>query len=241
MSTNVTGQRTVRPRFVWLGVVVVVVGGVLVAAGLIDSMKALWIAGLVVLAGGALLCLRGGIMYDAGAHATLGNQLEHAMKGEELSGVAPGAMVDVPEERAAEIERPSAVEPLEDPQLAAWVDVASPSGWVMLLAAFAVVGSEWTLMTDSLNGQNNGYIDTAAAIFLGLAGLRCLSPGVHPVAGMIGALAGVGLLLQGVFASEQGIGLQFVRFGCGGIAVVAGLAVVVAARQARRRMAMAES
>lgn len=125
---------------------------------------------------------------------------------------------------------------LHDPEESGWAGLEGPCGWVMLLCAIAVVGSEWTLMTDSLSGQNNGYVDTAAAIFLGLAGLRCaFSPGQHPRAGIVGALAGVGLVLQAIFASDEVDGLMVIRYGAGGIAIAAGLTVVAGALATRRR------
>jgi hypothetical protein len=112
-------------------------------------------------------------------------------------------------------------------------DLVPPCGWFLLLCAAALIGSEWMLMGDDLNGQNNGYIETGASICMGLAGLRCLSPGPHPIAGAIGALAGVGVLLQAVFASEQSIGDHVVRYGTGAIALIAGVVVLWAAATAR--------
>ncbi|WGL51034.1 hypothetical protein P5P86_13790 [Nocardioides sp. BP30] len=235
MSSSSRDQPRIRPRPLWAGVAVVIVGGCLLAVGLIASLTALWIAGIVVLAAGALLCLRGGIMYDAGAHTSPGREMHHVVTGGELEGVTPGERLDLPEARAlVAADAARTVELYSEvpgPFVSPWLAV--PSGWVMLMCSVSLIVSEWMLMGDSVNSQNNSYIETAGAIFLGLAGMRCLSPGVHPGAGLVSILTGVGIVLQAVFASEQSIGDHVVRYGTGGIAVLAGLAVLAAARSER--------
>lgn len=159
------------------------------------------------------------------------------MQGEQMPGAVSG---DTRDERHDHEGRVRAVgEPAPRLQLESATpaevrrDLLGPCGWVMLMCAAVLVGAECTLMGDSLNGQNNGYVETGAAIFLGLAGLRCLSPGVHPVAGVLGVLTGVGVLVQAVFASEQSLGDHVVRYGTGGIAVIVGLVAMWASAAAR--------
>jgi 1,4-dihydroxy-2-naphthoate octaprenyltransferase len=79
-STQKVETHTVRPRWTWIALVVMVAGLVLIAAGVVAQSWTWAIPGLVVLAVGGIAALYGGFFYDvqggASATAHLGDVVE---------------------------------------------------------------------------------------------------------------------------------------------------------------------
>jgi hypothetical protein len=74
---------TVRPRWTWIGLVVMLAGLILIAIGIIVPSWAYAIPGLIVLAVGAVPAVYGGFFYDVQGGASLRNQMRDAVEGKE--------------------------------------------------------------------------------------------------------------------------------------------------------------
>ena len=94
---------TVRPRFVWLGLIVGLAGAIVIGLGVSFQSWAWAIPGIVVLAIGAALGMRGGVMYDANK-ASVGDELKEAVHGDTREGIKPGEMIDDPKARETSYE-----------------------------------------------------------------------------------------------------------------------------------------
>ena len=96
-------QPTVRPRYVWLGLILGLIGAVVIGLGISFESWAWAIAGIVVLAIGGALALLGGVIYDAhpGPRSVRSKQ---ALHGDTREGIAPGDMVDDPKARETSLE-----------------------------------------------------------------------------------------------------------------------------------------
>lgn len=75
--------RTVRPRWTWIALLVMFVGMLLVAWGIIVGSWAWVVPGLVVLAAGAGLALYGGFFYDVQGGGSVSAQAEDVIHGAE--------------------------------------------------------------------------------------------------------------------------------------------------------------
>ena len=78
-----SGTHTVRPRWTWIALVVMIAGLVLVAVGVIVESWSWAIPGLVVLALGAAAALYGGFFYDVQGGASASAQLKDVVEGNE--------------------------------------------------------------------------------------------------------------------------------------------------------------
>jgi hypothetical protein len=74
---------TVRPRWTWIGLLVMLVGLVLVAIGISLTSWAWAIPGLVLFAVGAGVGLYGGLMYDVQGGSSARIQMREAVEGRE--------------------------------------------------------------------------------------------------------------------------------------------------------------
>jgi hypothetical protein len=80
---------TVRPRWTWIGLLVMLVGLVLVAVGISLTTWAWAIPGLVLFAVGGGVALYGGLMYDVQGGSSARTQMHEVMEGREYE--FPGA------------------------------------------------------------------------------------------------------------------------------------------------------
>ena len=85
------GERThtVRPRWTWVGLAVMITGLVLIAIGIIVQTWAWAVPGLVVLAVGGAAALYGGMFYDVQGGSSLSAQAREVAEGTEYE--FPGA------------------------------------------------------------------------------------------------------------------------------------------------------
>ena len=221
-----TRTHAVKPRHVWSGLAAAIAGASLLGLGLsVDSPT--WAAtGSGVLAVGAAVAVRGGILRDAFRTSPVGAELRHVLRGTERPGVVPGEMVHNPAAERAARAATRTTAALEAERHAAATPPWSPAaGWVLLLVTLVLVGSQWELVAHNATGRSNSYRDTGLAILVGLAGLRfALSPGRHVVAGAIAAVAGAGLVLGGLLAVHDDGGLVVVEGVCGALTLVAVIA-----------------
>ena len=217
-----TGEHVVKPRWVWGGLVVALVGGSLVVLGMSTASLAWAICGAALLLVGASLAGRGGILHDAyrtPSQAT--EELAQALAGGEHQGVAPGEMVDNPDaqrdaRRTAHTARALLAESYATPA-PEWSPVA---GWLLVLVTLVLVAPQWYLVAHDATGRANSFRDTGLAVLIGLAGLRfVVASGRHLASGGIAALAGVGLVLGGLLADHHRAGLAGYEVLCGAVTI----------------------
>jgi hypothetical protein len=102
MSEQKTSGTThkVRPRWIWLALVVMVAGLVLIAVGIIATSWPPAVIGLVLVALGGGAGLYGGFFYDVQGGASLGAQFHDVVEGNERE--FPGAGTKRSEEQVKE-------------------------------------------------------------------------------------------------------------------------------------------
>ncbi len=83
---------TVRPRWTWIALVVMVVGLVLIGAGIIAQSWAWALPGIVVLALGGIAALYGGFFYDVQGGASASAQARDVIEGNEHEFPGAGTM-----------------------------------------------------------------------------------------------------------------------------------------------------
>lgn len=76
-------SHTVRPRWTWIALAVMIAGLVLIGIGVIATSWAWAVPGLVVLALGGVAALYGGFFYDVQGGASLSAQMHAVASGEE--------------------------------------------------------------------------------------------------------------------------------------------------------------
>ena len=89
--------RTVRPRWTWIALVVMLAGVILVAVGIIARSWTWAIPGLVLLAVGGIAALYGGFFYDVQGGSSVKSQLHDVVEGGEHEFPAAGTMRSEPE------------------------------------------------------------------------------------------------------------------------------------------------
>jgi predicted membrane channel-forming protein YqfA (hemolysin III family) len=85
-------KHTVRPRWTWIALVVMILGLVLIGAGISAASWAWAIPGLVLLAVGGVAALYGGFFYDVQGGASLGQQVHDVKEDNEFEFPGAGTM-----------------------------------------------------------------------------------------------------------------------------------------------------
>ncbi|HET8663637.1 MAG TPA: hypothetical protein VFM08_04910 [Nocardioides sp.] len=83
---------TVRPRWTWIALVVMIAGLVLIGAGIIAESWAWAVPGLVLLVVGGAVALYGGFFYDVQGGASVSSQLQDVKEGKEREFPGAGTM-----------------------------------------------------------------------------------------------------------------------------------------------------
>jgi drug/metabolite transporter (DMT)-like permease len=218
-------RHLVRPRWVWLGLLVALLGACLLGLGVavLDGPTA--IIGAVVLLVGAAAGLRGGVLYDARPALDLRAELRDVLDANVHPGVAPGDSVRDPavvrEAARADATRQFLEESSRHPPGTRWAPVA---GWALLLLAAVLVVMQGALAAHTTTGRSTSVRDAGLAVLLGLAGLvLATTRGHHPVAMAIVALAGLGLLGSGLLADHDHTATAVVEVVGGWLAVLLAL------------------
>ena len=81
MTERSSDTHTVRPRWTWIALLVMTIGLVLVAVGVIVQSWSWAVPGLVVLAVGGATALYGGFFYDVQGGASAGTQVKDVVEG----------------------------------------------------------------------------------------------------------------------------------------------------------------
>lgn len=229
MSEHETAGRRrrhlVRPRWVWGGLVIALLGACVLGLGVSRLSWSMSIFGTVLLLVGAVGSLHGGVLYDAVPGFALRKEMRQVREGDVHEGVAPGDTVSTPAARRDAIRSNQITRELEaaagHPGHVAWAPVA---GWVLLLVVAVLVMSQWELVAHTATGRSNSFRDTGLAIVLGLAGLRlAVTPGRHSIAAGVTMLAGLALILGGLLADHDHVGLVIVEVTSGLLAMLCSL------------------
>lgn len=240
-ETTSTGQsgshRThVRPRAVWGGLALALVGVALAGAGLILGSWPVAGGGALVLVMGAGVSLAGGIMRDATTRLTPARAVRAVRQGEVHDGVEPGRQASTAAAREEAVRLSDMTHRLHaaarKPADLAWAPVA---GGMLLLGAAVLLVSQWELVAHTATGRSNSFRDTAAVILLGLAGLRlALIPGRHVIASGVAGLVGAGLVVTGILATHDHVALAAVETTTGAVAIISAVTAAVSASGSRR-------
>lgn len=84
----------VRPRLVWLALLVLVAGMVVVAAGMMVDVLAVILAGVVVFLAGLVMAWRSGFFYDVHTSSSMAAEVQDVVRDESHLGPDPSARVD---------------------------------------------------------------------------------------------------------------------------------------------------
>lgn len=220
-----TRRPLVRPRWVWGGLAVALAGlGVL---GLGIALLSLWcsITGAALLVLGAASSVAGGIMYDASPELSAGTEMRQIVRGDVHEAVSTRESVREPKRTA-----PRGTDHRQNrrpPQSA--TNHLSPTrtdrGLVPARDHYLRSRQPTLVPAHSANGHDSALRDTGLVILSGLAGIRIATGvGRHLMAVALATLAGLGLLLGGLFAQHDRTDLVIVETTCGVITIVLALA-----------------
>ncbi|MBA8803297.1 hypothetical protein FB382_001588 [Nocardioides ginsengisegetis] len=220
-----TRRPLVRPRWVWGGLAVALAGlGVL---GLGIALLSLWcsITGAALLVLGAASSVAGGIMYDASPELSAGTEMRQIVRGDVHEAVSTRESVREPNARLHAAQTTARTDALLRARPTTSRPLAPIAGWSLLgITTFVVVSQPWFL-AHSANGHDSALRDTGLVILSGLAGIRIATGvGRHLMAVALATLAGLGLLLGGLFAQHDRTDLVIVETTCGVITIVLALA-----------------
>jgi hypothetical protein len=218
-------QHQVRPRVVWTGLGIALIGAVLAAVGIMADSVTISLVGAAVTLVGAGVGWAGGALYDAVPAAAFGNEIHRIASGQAREGIVAGQMVDDPVARRAArrtAERTARIE--QDAARWRGGSLTGPAGAVMLLVALVLVLAQWSFVHDDVTGRLDSYGETITATILGLAGLRCVSAARrHRIASTVAMVAGVAIVLQGVLVGHDTASLAVLEIACGAVAIGCGL------------------
>ncbi len=221
-----TSPAPVRPRWVWGGLLLALVGTSVLGVGVAVLSWTVALAGGALLVLGAAASLRGGILHDAVRRPDLGDELRGVRDGDVHPGVGAGlasgprARRDATETNHDTRELEAATRPHPG------VRWAPAAGWLLLVTSAVVTTSQWALVAHTPTGRHDNYLYAGVAVVLGLAGLRVVTaPGRHPVAVGASLLGGLVLVVNGLLGEHDNTGPATVEVSCG---ILAALCAVVA-------------
>ena len=223
-APHATSTRQVRPRWVWTGLALAVLGLMLLAAGVIELSWTWVVPGLVVLGVGVSVSAYGGVLSDSRTGHP-GQELSEVQHGEVHQGASPGAVVHA--QHAEEVSRRA--DATRHELLAASGRVGRPNlspvgGGLGLLTCTWLTVAQWTIYPMSLVGQNNALRDLGVALVVALAALRVAVAGPRRAAPAVMLAGGVALLLFGALMPHHSAAVRWNELLCG-LLVVAGAAM----------------
>jgi hypothetical protein len=198
------GKHLVRPRLVWGGLLLALVGAITIGVAVGVSSRTVAIAGIVLLVVGGLVGWRGGALYDATSEFALDEAVQEVKEGDTHEGTKPGDQVRSPEAHRESLRADRTRQATTAGTLRARRPGLSVLGAILLLAGAAFVLAMQGEYPHSHTGQINGLRDLGMAVVAGLVGLLVLfSPRRHPVAAGLALLCAVGMALQAVLARHD--------------------------------------
>ncbi|NYD40515.1 hypothetical protein [Nocardioides panaciterrulae] len=218
-------QPTVKPRGVWLGLILALAGAVLIGLGVAFTSWIWAIAGVVVLLVGGTVGVRGGVMYDAHRVAPK-DEVKQAVHGEQREGVKPGAMLEDPKVRrkSRELDRVRLLEEYSS-RNAPRPPLANAAAMVAALVGLFLLVAQWGLYPIGYVSQTNANWSLGFSILCSAGALRILfgQPGRHLLSTLVILLCGVGLVLRGFLANHEIGGTVGAEVACGVLLLLSGV------------------
>lgn len=225
-SERAGGQHLVRPRRVWGGLGLALLGAVVLGLGVSLTSWAWSVPGVVLLLAGGVLGAAGGGLYDVRS-GSVSTELEDVRRGEVHEGVAPGEMVEDPQaqQKSHDLDR-QREELIRRTHEAPRPPLAPMGAAVALLVAVFLLVAQWELYPIGKLPQTNANWSLGFAVLAGLAALRLLGAqrGRHPLAALLVVASGAGLLLRAFLASHETGSTTAAEATCGVLLVLSGLA-----------------
>ena len=166
-------RHLVRPRWVWGGLLLALIGAGTLGLGLIVLSATVSVVGATVLLLGATASLRGGVLYDAVPNLAVRREFRQVREGDVHPGTAPGDTLPTTAARRDTAETNRSTRSREAAALhhgdVRWAPVA---GWILLVVTIVLTASQWELVAPTVTGRANSFRDTGLAILLGVTGLR---------------------------------------------------------------------
>lgn len=191
-------EHIVRPREVWGGVVLAIVGMALVAWGVIGGSVAIAVGGVVVGAVALGIAWRGGILYDAHARSDLTAELEAVEEGAEYHGASPEQNVRarLPRRESEEIaRRRRRVDTRPQEPLSTSSARAAPT-LLLALAAWTFFGQFLLALPFEETAVDTRIRVSGIAVALALAALALRQASPSKIALGVSALCGLALVLS---------------------------------------------
>lgn len=223
-----SGRHLVRPRLVWGGLALAVVGVVAIGLGLTVLGRPVWIGGVAALLVGAVLAWRGGILNDAGSGLRPEEEAQAVIHGDVHEGVHPGQAVESPRAQHTAAELAHQTRALQAATRSAPAPAFTPAaGWVLILACVVVIVAQWGIVAHSATGRDNSFRDTGLAIVIGLCGVRLALPtGRHHLTVAITTAAGVCFVLVAFLAAHDHTAIAVLEATVGVLVVGAALSAL---------------
>lgn len=172
-------DHVVRPRWVWAGVAAALAGTALAGFGVASWSLTPVVVGVVVSATGAVVALRGGILYDTHGVRPVRAELTELRRGAVHPGTAPGDMVTEPQVRRGAIASSmTAARAVAASEAATRPGLLRAGGMLLLAGAGLVLGAQG-LYAHTHVGQHHATRDLGLAVLAAFSGLRFLV-GVRP-------------------------------------------------------------
>ena len=199
-------QPTVRSRWVWGGLLAMIVGAIVVGVGVAVTDGVVSAVGAVVLVAGGAAAMRGRILNDVRAHPSVGQALTDVEEGNAHAGADPMDRVEDEGIRDRAREMTQRKRELLHP---AYVAERAPLwplgvGLLFVCAAWLVIAT-WAIDPFTPTGQGVGLRDSGIAVVLGVvaAWMRRPNSGPAPVAWGVSAVCGVALVLLGSLTAHD--------------------------------------
>jgi hypothetical protein len=229
MATG-THETTVRPRIIWSGVTIALLGMVDTGLMMVLPVDAIWIVvGVVIIAAGLLLSWSGGVMgYVEGG----------AGRGSDTTGVLPGARAHDPEA----IENAVTATRQADAQLGKATDLTRLPASPLSIASIGLIVlpvwltfSPWLFGFSLDDGAGPVILDQAmAAVVVGLCGLYLHQVGASVVVGGLAALTALVVVADGLFRHTLDTVYDVNQVVVGVLMLVGAVVAITAARAGRR-------
>ena len=215
-------RRLGRPRRVWGGLALTLVGMVVLGTGIAMLSWAIAVVGALGLVLGVVIGVLNGVLNDARSDLGAEEQVREVVHGTIHPGVVPGDMVTGSRARRDALRTSRAVRAARDREMPAPSAFARPCGAFLLLVALGGLTLVGALATHTPTGRSVAVRDMGLAVIIALAGLQLLMvPGRHAVTAGVALVTGLALALQGLGGAHDTPTIAPIEISLGTLVVVA--------------------